>query len=93
MDRGAWQATTHGVAESDKTEKLHSLHTYAETNIYIYRQHIHRSPGLGRSLGEVKGYPTAVFWPGAFHGLYSPWGCKELDKTEPLSSLGNIYTL
>ena len=18
-----------------------------------------------------------VFWPGEFHGLYSPWGCKE----------------
>ena len=21
--------------------------------------------------------PTLVFWPGEFHGLYSPWGCKE----------------
>jgi len=20
---------------------------------------------------------TPVFWPGEFHGLYSPWGCKE----------------
>ena len=78
-------------------------------------------PGLGRSAGEVKGYPlqyswaslvaqlvknlpamwetwvrslgwegplekgklpTPVFWPGEFHGLYSPWGLKELDTTE-----------
>ena len=23
-----------------------------------------------------------VFWPGEFHGLYSPWGCKELDMIE-----------
>ena len=23
--------------------------------------------------------PTPVFWPGEFHGLYSPWGRKELD--------------
>ena len=23
-----------------------------------------------------------VFWPREFHGLYSPWGCKELDMTE-----------
>ena len=29
--------------------------------------------------------PTPVFWPGEFHGLYSPWGCKELDTTEQLS--------
>ena len=26
-----------------------------------------------------------VFWPGEFHGLYSPWGLKELDTTERLS--------
>ena len=25
--------------------------------------------------------PTPVFWPGEFHGLYSPWGCKESDTT------------
>ena len=25
---------------------------------------------------------TSVFWPGEFHGLYSPWGHKELDTTE-----------
>ena len=25
---------------------------------------------------------TPVFWPGEFHGLYSPWGCKELYMTE-----------
>ena len=38
-------------------------------------------PGLGRSPGEG----TPVFWPRESHGLYSPWGCKELDMTEPLS--------
>ena len=25
---------------------------------------------------------TPVCWPGKFHGLYSPWGHKELDMTE-----------
>ena len=39
--------------------------------------------GLGRSLEER--LPTAVFWPGEFHGLYSPWACKESDMTEQLS--------
>ena len=28
---------------------------------------------------------TPVFWPGESHGLYSPWGRKELDMTERLS--------
>jgi len=26
--------------------------------------------------------PIPVFWPAEFHGLYSPWGRKELDMTE-----------
>jgi len=38
--------------------------------------------GLGRSPEEEKGY---VFWPGKFHGLYSPWDCKELDTIGRLS--------
>ena len=41
-------------------------------------------PGLGRSPGEGKGY-TPVFWPGEFHGRYSPWGHKGPDTTERCS--------
>ena len=33
--------------------------------------------GLERSTGEGKKLPTPVFWPGEFHGLYSPRGHKE----------------
>ena len=29
--------------------------------------------------------PSPVFWPGEFHGLYSPWGHRDLDTTERLS--------
>ena len=29
--------------------------------------------------------PTPLFWPGEFHGLYSPWGHKESNMTEKLS--------
>ena len=31
--------------------------------------------------------PTPVFWLGKLHGIYSPWGRKELDTTEQLSLL------
>ena len=40
--------------------------------------------------------PTPGFWPGEFHGLYRPWGCKESDTTERLSlslSLSNGHEL
>ena len=41
-------------------------------------------------------HPTPVFLPGEFHGQrsflagYSPWGCKEVDKTEWLSTVHEI---
>ena len=38
--------------------------------------------GLGRAPGEGTSLPIPGFWPGEFHELYSPWGCKELDMTE-----------
>ena len=44
---------------------------------------------------ERKWQPTPVFWPEEFHGLYSPWGCKELDTTEDSidMSLGKLQEL
>ena len=53
----------------------------------------------GGDLGSIPGFdpwdgkipwrrerlPTPVFWPGAFHAPYSPWGHKESDTTEQLS--------
>ena len=35
--------------------------------------------------------PTPVFWPGEFHGLYTPWGYKESDTTEQLSLSSAMY--
>ena len=33
-----------------------------------------------------KGKAThSVFWPGELHGLYSPWGHKESDRTDRLA--------
>ena len=39
-------------------------------------------PWVGKSPLRRDRLPTPVFWPRKFHGLYSPWGRKELDMTE-----------
>ena len=48
-------------------------------------------PGSGRSPGGGDGNPTPAFLPGQFHGQrsllgYSPWGGRESDMTEQLST-------
>ena len=43
-----------------------------------------RSLGREDSLEKGMGLCTTVFWPGGFHGLYSPWGHRESDTTERL---------
>ena len=44
-----------------------------------------RRPGFSPWIGKIpwrrERLPTPVFWPGEFHRLYSPWGCKESDTT------------
>ena len=42
-------------------------------------------PGLGRSPGEGSGYPLQYSGVENSWTVYSPWGLKELDKTERLS--------
>ena len=42
-------------------------------------------PWVGKIPRSREKLPTPVFWPGEFHGLYSPWGCKESDTNERLS--------
>ena len=45
--------------------------------------------GFDSSVGKMRWrreqLPTPVFWPGKFHGLYSPWSLQESDTTERLS--------
>ena len=42
-------------------------------------------PWVGKIPWRRERFPTPVFWPGEFHGLYSPRGRKESDTTEWLS--------
>ena len=47
-------------------------------------------PGVGRSLGEGKGYP--LHYSGLENSMdYSPWGRKELDTTERFLLLQPAY--
>ena len=48
------------------------------------------SPWVGKIPWRMEKLPTPVFWPGDFHGLYSPWDPKESDTTEWLS-LSHLY--
>ena len=38
-------------------------------------------PWIGKMPWRRERLPTPVFWPGEFHGLYSPLGHKESDTT------------
>ena len=48
-----------------------------------------RRPGFDPWAGKIpwrrERLPTPAFWPGEFHGMYSPCSRKELDMTERIS--------
>jgi len=44
-----------------------------------------RKTWVGKIPWRREKLPTPVFWPGEFHGPYSPWGHKESDTTEQLA--------
>ena len=52
----------------------------------IWKTLVH--PWLRKIPWRREQLPIPVFWPGEFHGLYSPGGHKELDTTEQLSFSG-----
>ena len=96
MDRGAWQATVHGVTRS--RTRLSNFTSSSPTPVLLgfpggsVGRRIHLQcgragfdPGVGKILWRRERLPAPVFWPGEFHGLYSPQGSKESDMTEQLS--------
>ena len=66
------------VSVTEKTSALGTL-------IHLLRGRPGFDPWVGKIPLRRGQLPTPVFWPGEFHGLYSPWGRKESDTTERLS--------
>ena len=73
-------SSPRGEKESEETE-----HTSIHSSILLLRVTQVLTVIHNFGLGERKGLPTPVFWPGEFHGLYSPQGHKESDTTERLT--------
>ena len=51
------------------------------------------NPWVGKIPRRREQLPTLLFWPGEFHGLYSPWCHEELDTTEQLSLYLDFLTM
>ena len=67
---------------------------YGKLRAYLVAQLVknplqHGRPGFDPWVGKIpwssERFPTLVFWPREFHGLYTPWVHKESDSTEQLS--------
>ena len=90
MDRGAWQATAHGVTES-RTRLSDFTFTFLKVRLmqqpfflFVFFPASHPSIIYHRAIREC--LLTPVFLTGKFHGprslAGSPWDCKESDITE-----------
>ena len=96
MDKGAWQATVHGVSETDMTELLSLTHSSLEEgfpggsavkNLPAMQKLQETNPWVWKVPWRRAWQPTPVFLPGESHGQrsmegYRSWGHKELDTAE-----------
>ena len=57
-----------------------SLVAQITKNLSAMQETLVQSLGWEDPLENIR-LPSPVFWPGEFHGLYSPWGRQELDRT------------
>ena len=62
-----------------------SLVTQLVKNLPVVRETWVRALGLEDPLKKGK-VAHSIFWPGEFHSMYSPWGCKESGMTYTICS-------
>ena len=84
-----WRTNGASLKSKHRAAIIQGLHSWAYTQRKLFIQKYTRTlmfdPRLGKIPWRRERLPTPVLWPGEFHGLYSPWGCKESDRTERLS--------
>ena len=102
MNRGFWQVTVHGVAESDTVERLSHSHIPGSSSskepICQCRRHkkLEFNPWVRNIPWKRKWQPTPIYLPGKSHGQrrlvdYSQWAGSELDKTQRLTLSLSLY--
>ena len=88
---GSWEVFTSCPCRSYMSPRLDHLILFPFSSQFSINHFplLCRRPGLDAWVGKIpwrkERLPTPVFWPGEFHGLYSPWGHKKSDMTEWLS--------
>ena len=88
MDREAWRAAIHGVTKSrtrlsDWSDLIWCGYPLQYSWASLVAQLVKNPPAMwdtwvGKIPWRKERLPIPVFWPREFHGLYSPWSCKEL---------------
>ena len=93
MDKGAWQATVHGVTRvgHELVTKPLPFFLFYRTCVSCIRWQILYCWALGKIPWRRKWQPTPVFLPGKSRGQrslagYSLWGHKESDMTQWLKN-------
>ena len=90
MGQGNCQSSGHAAKQNEQFGGI--LMTFKKLPLWLSWQRIHLQcgrPGFDAWVGKIpwrrERLYTPGFWPGEFHGLYSPWGHKVSDTTEQLS--------
>ena len=91
--RTAWYYTHSCPSSRPSTDSLLSPRSFPRTAHTTFTPSIESACNVGNGfsswIGKIpwrrKQLPTSVFYPGEFHGQYSPWGRKGLGATERFS--------